>query len=871
MSFRSKIFLVAAALAALFLGSGAPPVSANPYEELDSSSPLYQRVKRLGDEGYLEPQDKQVLDEGKYVTRLELAFYTEKAKAHLTAPELYRPLPTATPIPLPVAAPVTNEISLPPALPTAAAPAPTPFLPPANAATLNEINELLKELKEEDAMLKSRLSLYDQRITDEQKELDNLRKIEDEVVAVKNKAKKDVGDPNLNTNTDTRFEQFNVSGPVSGSGPLVNNVSKLEQTIWLGMWGDIGGAGVYSIGFGAFIPYSNFSDSPGGSTGALASPASIYVGSPSLTLDVYGDLGKWETTFAVEAYQSDTTLGDFTRGVAPYSLKRFEDPFDIKAFSTDKDAKNWDDYMNSVGFVSTVSANVQSTSDRVFDGMYAVGHDLPGLGDTRVHVLVGRMGTSPTQTQRWEEAAKIDMPWSQTIRTSLSAQWVNDEFGFNQVPQLDMQDYAADINLNLKPVFFDIEGGFSHLYTGEFITNLYTGALDPNPQPIEAGAGQAALSFYPFTVYGFAISDNYANFQSKVLMAGVHFEQYGVSDLSTKSPNDFNDAYGAIGEVDNLVSDRYGWRVNLGWDGRKQDFMKDWPSFLDSFIINFDLAQKTEFTAEQAGPVGNSNTGYYTIEPFNEISFYYPDDEGLWGLNLWGGYSSPDYPLRQAYANNIETARNDGDTTLYDPRYQFRLTSERLPLIVPILGANGMPTTYTAANAPVTGMVGHNVYVNLDNLKTYNYIALTAKLKLNQWIGLSTPLDGSFFMADNQVSGVSSNPALASVTTSPGQTVNLQNIPNLFEQQVFDWAVMVNVVKNLDLSGDIGLETWKSAYTYPNVDYQTNAYGLGLAWDIPWCGGKMEFRYKHIDFTDADVPKNDYSGDQYYSRMWFLF
>lgn len=853
-----------ASLTALFLGGAPLPVHANPYEELDPSSPLYQRVKKLGDAGLLDPQDKQALDEGKYITRLELAFYTEKAKAHITAPELYRPIPTSTPMPLPTAAPVTNEMSLPPALPTAA-PTPVPFLPPANAATLNEINELLKELKEEAAMIKSRMSLYDQRIDAEQKELDGLRKIQDEVVAVKNKANKNAGAPNFNTNTDTRFEQMNVSGPVSGAGPLLNNVSKLQQTIWVGMWTDMGGVGAFSTGFGAFIPFSNASDSPAGSTGALASPASVYVGSPSLELNVYGDLGKWETTFAVEAYQPDTTLGDFTRGVAPYSLKRFEDPFDIKAFSTDKDAKNWDDYMNSVGFVSTASlnaGNVQSTSDRVFDGMYMVGHDLPGLGDTRVHLLVGRMGTSPTQTQRWEEAAKVDMPWSQTIKTSLSTQWVNEEFGNNQVPQLDMQDYAADIALNLKPVFFDIEGGFSHLYTGEFVTNLSTGALDPNPQPMEAGAGQASLGFYPFTVYGFAISDNYANFQSKVLMAGVHFEQYGVSDLSTKAPNAFNDAYGAIGEVDNLVSDRYGWRVNLGWDGRKQDFMKSWPKFLDSFIINFDVAQKTEFTAEQAGPVGNNTTGYYTLEPFDEISFYYPDDEGVWGLNLWGGYSSPDYPLRQAYANNVEAIRNDGDTTLYQPRYQFRLTSERLPLIYPQYN----PGT----GAMVTSGADH--FVNLDHLKTYNYLALTLKMKMNEWIGLSTPLDGSFFMADNEVSGVSSNPALANVPTStPGTTVNLQNIPNLFEQWVFDWALMINVVKNVDLSGDVGMETWKSAYTYPNVDYRTNAYGLGLAWDIPWCGGKMEFRYKHIDFSDAFVPNNDYSGDQYYSRMWFLF
>lgn len=836
---------------AFVLGLGAPWLHADPYEELTPDQPLYQRVKKLGDYGLLDPLDKQVLDQGKIVTRLELAFYTEKAKARISQPQLNIPTPTP-------------QVSLPPAVEAPALPTATPVpftappvtLPPpvSTDAVKKEIDDLLKQLHAESSFLRGRLALDDSRIQQQEKELENLKTLQDEVEAVKNKANKSSGAPNFNTNTNTRFEQMNISGPVSGGGSMQTNATRLVQEVWVGMWTDLGGKGAFSTGVGAVVPYSNFSASSG--TGAAASPASVYVGSPSLTLNLYGDLGKWDTTFAVEAYQPDTTLGDFTRGVAPSALKRFEDPFDIKSFSTDKDAKNWDDYMNSVGFVSTYSlngGNVQSTSDRVFDGMYAVGHDLPGLGDTRVHFLVGRMGTSPSQTQRWEEALKIDEPLGAALRTSVSTQWVNDQFGVNQVPQVDMKAYSAEVALSLNPVFFDIEGGFSHLFTGFYqdATGVYA-----DPQPMEAGAGQASLSFYPLTLYGFAISENYANFQSKVMMSGIHFNRYGMSF----NASDFSDVYGGIGEVDNLVSDRYGWRVNLGWNGRKQDWMKSWPSFLDTFIINLDVAQKKEFVSEQ------NILGYYTIEPFNELSFYYPDDEGMWGQNLWGGYSSPENPLRQAFSNNIEAIRNDGDSSggnnADNLRYQFRLSSQRIPLIYPVYNASGQIVT--------SG--GLNQYVNLDNLKAYNYITLTTKLKLDKWFNLPSPVDGSFYMTDNQVSGVSTNPALANVATStPGQTVNLQNIPDLFQQLVFDGALMVNVAKNVDLMADIGVETWNSKYTYPLIDYRTNVYGLGLAWDIPWGGGKMEFRYKHIDYTDAYVPNNNYSGNQYYSRMWFLF
>jgi hypothetical protein len=409
---------------------------------------------------------------------------------------------------------------------------------------------------------------------------------------------------------------------------------------------------------------------------------------------------------------------------------------------------------------------------------------------------------------------------------------------------------------------------------------LNTGNAIVDNSAIESGAGQASIAFYPFTLYGFAVGDTYADFQSKVTMSGLNFFHYGLYF----NPSDFNDVYGAIGEVDNLQTDRYGWRFNFGWNGRKQEFMKKWPSFLDGIVINLDVAQKSEFVSEQ------DPMGYNTIEPSQFLSFYYPDDEGLWGLDMWGNYSPNVNPIRQDYINNIQSLRNDGDILNDDARYQFRMTSERLPLILPIYNNGGTlslspanpgqaPATYTSGLSK-----GYNEYANLQDLKSYNYITLTTKLKVGQWMN-STPLDLSFFMTINQVSASSSNaytylnPNLAGSATaaSPGSpssdspSVFSDNIPNLFTQQVFDGAIMINVVKDLDLMGDIGVETWNSNYTYPLVNYQTNAYGLGFAWDLPWGGGKMEWRYKHIDFADAYVPANDYSGDQFFTKIKFMF
>ena len=233
-------------------------------------------------------------------------------------------------------------------------------------------------------------------------------------------------------------------------------------------------------------------------------------------------------------------------------------------------------------------------------------------------------------------------------------------------PALNLRDYEAEVKFDLKPVVIDLDGGFSDFATGvDTLNPLVTAA---NPEVLEAGAFQGSLAFYPFTVYGFAISDEYADFQSRATMSGLNFARYGLYF----SPSDYNDAYGAVGEVDNLQSDRYGWRANLGWSGRQQDWMKSWPSFLDTFVVNLDVSQKTEYASE----VNNEGvtSGYNEVEPTQLLSFYYPDDEGLWGLNFWGNYSPNVNPVRQDYINNIESIRNDGDVLNDAVRYQFRMT-----------------------------------------------------------------------------------------------------------------------------------------------------------------------------------------------------
>jgi hypothetical protein len=292
--------------------------------------------------------------------------------------------------------------------------------------------------------------------------------------------------------------------------------------------------------------------------------------------------------------------------------------------------------------------------------------------------------------------------------------------------------------------------------------------------------------------------------------------------------------------------------------------MKKWPGFLDDFIVNFDVARKKEYTAE------TSPMGYNVVEPFNIITFYYPDDEGLWGRNFWGGWGPGDqgvYAVRNLYIENLQAIRNDGNTSWDDTRHQFQMTSERIPLLLPMANE----PVQVVDGKPVTVTGGPNTYLNLTHLKSYHYITLTAKLRLDKLTGIHRRFYGSLFFTDNRVSGITADPALTTMPdpNRPGKT--LADIPNLFEQKVYDAAVMLQVHQNVNLMCDYGCETWKCEYTYPAIDYRTRSLGGGLAYDLPWGGGKFELRYKHLTFNNAQVAANNYRGDQMFSTLMLLF
>jgi len=847
LAFKFKKLITGFFFFALSFSGGASYLFANPYEELTPDQSLYQRVKKLENYGLLDSADKAVLDQGEAVTRLQLAFYVQKAKAQIEDPQLLHPVPA--PIETPV---LSSPITTPPiAEPTIAVPqpiiaplpVPTSLPEPINPAVRQEIDNLLQEFKQESAILKARMTIDDQLLGKEVKEIDTLKDLQNDVNSVWGKANASTGIPSFNTKTRYRFESLNYNGPIS----VVNGVSESQQInairsqneLDMGMWSDLGGIGAISLGFGGIYSSSNAS--------VASSPVSAFIYNPDVNFKLAGPLGQWDTHFVVEAYPGALSLGDFSRGLGPTSLRNFVDPADVKRFSDDKDSLTWDNYMDSFTLqpAQSLAGAIVSSTDPVFDGVYGVGTNVPLLGpDGRLIILLGRQGTAATQPDRFEEGLKLSEPFG-PVYMNLSTEWVNDDFGINEPPQLDLKTYQADFVVNLDPVVISAEGAFSSLFTG-----MNNGV--PTNTALEAPAGQVEASFYPFNIFYTAISDGFANFNSKVAMAGVNFPQYGVQQGPVTQANQNLNVYGLIGEVDDLVSNRYGWRVNLGWDGRKQTWMKSWPSFLDSFLVNFNVAKKTEYAVE------TNAEGYNVVEAFNIIQPFYPDDEGLWGLDLWGGYTTPWLPARAAYDANIETLRNDGDISSDETRYNFTLSSEIIPLIVPVLGANGLPMTYTAATAPSTAMVGQNIYNNIMDLKSYNYVQLNVKWKMNKAFGFDKPLYSSFYFTDNEVSGQA---------TQVGQT----SIPNLFEQRVFDISGMYQLFPNVNLMADYGWETWNSSYTYPLINYLTTAPGVGLAYDIPWGGGRFELRYKDVTFKDIDVPSNNYHTGQWYSELFFLF
>ncbi len=884
MGFKLKLFITALGLA-LFSALTLTTVQAHPLEELGPDSALYQRVKKLENYNLLDPQDRQVLDEGKYVTRLELAFYTEKAKAKFEKPELGTPgtisVPVATAVP--TAAPMTAASPVPtvPEVPTATA-VPYTYVDP---QVRMEIDQLLKELKNESADLRNHWVQEDQRIKDRQKEIDALNTVQDSLNEDARKANGKMKMPTFDSVARFNFENVDLTGPsipVTGTAKINGiqespipsaNAIRVYQMDEIRMTTDLNGVGSFSLGLGAALSDSNASAS--GFPSQYSAPSSIYVFNPDFSTQFDGPLGQWNTHFAVESYTGALTLGDFSRGVQPSSLKLDQQPFDIRRASDDKDSKIWDDYMTNLTAVQSnyASGNIQSTYDRVFDGVYGVGNNLPFIGgDTRLILFAGRMGTTELQSQRWEEGAKIDSSlFIPGLRGDISTEWVNDNFVTSfAAPELNLKSYQATLNYSQDLFNVNLEAGFSSLYTGVYDVTPLNTAGTPTNTALEAPAVQASVSYYPFAFFYTAISDSFANMQSKVAMAGVHFDQYGL----TNSPSTAYDAYGWIGEADTLVTDRYGWRANLGWNGRQQTWMKKWPSFLDAFVVNLNVSSKNEYVAEY------DQFGYNVVEAINMTSLYYPDDEGLWGLNFWGGYGEGGiqnwYPVRESYITNIEAFRNDGGLPAADTvRYQYTLSSERVPLIMPydnhgniITPPSGSvtfnPVTNTYSNGVTAGKTsaGYTNFYVIPDIKTYNYITLTTKVEFNKLMGITTPIYGSFFFTDNNVVGSSS------VTQPTGAPANGSQ---LFDQTVFDFTGMFQIFRNVNLLGDYGLELWNSKYTFPYINYRTDSVGAGFAYDIPWGGAKWEFRYKHLVFSDQYVPLNDYQADQIFSTVRFLF
>ncbi len=902
---------------------------ADPFENVMPDNQLYQRVKQLGDEGLLDPQDQAVLDQGRVVTRLELAFYVEKAEnnvgqvssatpippvslappvaapavappvlAPVVAPPVYSP-PTATPFVAPVVAPLAPVPAAPapsaparvipsfvPAMPVSIGPmvtdgadlslvpeAPVPVLQagssrmgagtaqssvsiysgPYMATTVSaeikkEIKALRHEFRLESRYLKTRLSLDDGRIKEQEAELDHLNALQDDIDSEFRKSNKSGGSPHLMYVSDVRVENLQITGPLT---PF--SVTRIKDEMNLGFRADLGGKGSINLWLDGAMYDSN----------ASAGPASIYVNSPSLNYEFDGMLGKWNSTVAVEDYTSDTDLGDFTRGNSTGS-QRYEDPFDIKKYSGDKNMKNWDDYITNLSYVPSYAAwSNSNNSQRVFDGLYMIGTQLPLVSkDAKATLLVGRVAKD---SQEWEEALKYSQPFFEGhLQASFSTEWVNEIYGvvpYNPVsltPALDEKSVAADFGIDLKPVFIDVEGAFSHFYTGmstpQFgVTAFGTPTTIADPPALEAPAGQASINLYPLTFYYTAISEEFMNFQSKVILAGWDQARWGYGQTNPV----LDSQYGFVGMADDMISDRYGWRANLGWKGRQETWMKDWPDFLDDIVVNMDVAQKTEYS------VLTDEAGNNVVEAYQLISVYEPEDLGLWG-STWSGYSGLS-PAGNRFTSNIEADRNLGGAN--SPSYNFNLfvgggNTQRIPLILPVYSAPGVIKTNTS---------GYNVYTDLDHLKTFNYITLTTKFQFNKMMGSDNPFYGDFFFTDHQVSGSTSDEIQSAMPdpNRPGQT--LAHIPSLFDQTVYDGSLFYRLLPLVNVMGDYGLEFWKSNYTWPLVNYRTDSIGAGLAYDMPWGGSKLEFRYKHLVFQDAYVPANNYQADQVYTYFLMQF
>jgi hypothetical protein len=620
------------------------------------------------------------------------------------------------------------------------------------------------------------------------------------------------------------------TGTNTVKGITPQRVTREDQDIYFGMWGSLGKASL-STGFTAQVFSTNDA-----STNPSAA-VSLKPGVPQLKMNLDGRFGTWNFFAMREGYDPDTSMGDFVRASATDRPKLYESPFAIKCWSSDKFDKNWDDYMHNLGFVPTqalLGGIGQTGADRVFDGLIMDGSDLPKLGPTKVKVLAGHYGTDHSYTW-YEYGLLVQRPWlKDRVTTKVSGYWLDDTTHQVNVASIDLRNYAGEAQVDLKPIPIIIAGKFAY-------SSFYTGVdnqlkAGESAQPLPGSALQLQASCYPFNIFYQNIGASYSNFQSKVDMTGIDFTRYG---LTASQTDETLNKYGEIGEADTLQSNRSGVRLNLGWNGRKDEWMqKSLPKFMDYFLLNADGASRKEFVSICSTAMGN----HYALEPWYFVAPYYPEDEGVWGLDLYGGYAGTQNPVRSQIDANINATRQAQDpsgrawSSSYEwVRYRFMMSSERFPLLDPNTGAD------------------------IDGIKTYKYIALSNKWQLNKFYGSTKPLYLAVFYANNTVAGKASE-------SYP------MDISCLFHQTVIDTTLMAGrLLPYVQVSVHFAEEKWHSDYSIPRIQYDTKSTGAGLDYNIPWGSCKLGLRYNHVVFNSEYVPANNYVADQVWAQANFRF
>ena len=191
---RFKTYMTGLFLAVFFLALGPFRLYADPYANVTSDMPLYQRVQKLGEQGLLDPRDKAVLDEGKIVSRLELALYIEKSASNLLSspPVDETPAPQSAPLKLSSNNKFETDAKLDMSFPQnnpdtkkwlaqSSTSGSSGITRAARAELRREIRELLQELGVEAAYLRSHTSLQGARLSGQEDELEKLRPIQDEL------------------------------------------------------------------------------------------------------------------------------------------------------------------------------------------------------------------------------------------------------------------------------------------------------------------------------------------------------------------------------------------------------------------------------------------------------------------------------------------------------------------------------------------------------------------------------------------------------------------------------------------------------------------------------------------------------------------